>query len=428
MQGRRACIIAPAFAPDFFSEAIVNSKLALALLDAGWDLSVFSSSGEGQSYSRDWEEPWYRLKGVTKAVDSTRSSRSTDNALSFIRDAFQTPHRIANSRWALSVARLALHEHQIRPFDLIISRSTSCVAHLPAMIMRSRADIPWIANWNDPPSYKFPPPYQQHIGAAERFLRERYLRAAAAQADVSTFPTAYLSAYLKDTLRLTQKSRVEIIPHIGLGRRAKAKSFDGVRFCITHAGNLSEERRPELFLRALARFAQRHPNLEVEFRIIGHVDVSTQRALDTSQLRQLVSLQVVGALPYEDCQRALADADVLLLLEAPCDTGIFLPSKLTEYAEASRPIFAVSPKQGTVRDLNERFKFGVVADCTSEVAIENGLEDMFSRHIQIERHGSSGQLADYFAPDRIVSLLEDALDRISHSMTGRGHRADLGGY
>ena len=60
--------IATGFAPYSFSENIINSKLALAFLKAGWKVDVISRKDEGNAYSSNWDNEWKKLQHLTHEV------------------------------------------------------------------------------------------------------------------------------------------------------------------------------------------------------------------------------------------------------------------------------------------------------------------------------------------------------------------------
>ncbi|MEK7754579.1 MAG: hypothetical protein AAB654_21820 [Acidobacteriota bacterium] len=92
---------------------------------------------------------------------------------------------------------------------------------------------------------------------------------------------------------------------------------------------------------------------------------------------------------YVDTLRALCRADVLVIVEAPCDHGIFLPSKLIDYVQCGRPVLALSPRRGTVADIMSRFRCGVAADCTSVDSVYDALRRLY-------RLWEAGELASQF--------------------------------
>ncbi|HXY59428.1 MAG TPA: glycosyltransferase [Methylocystis sp.] len=406
----RVLMFAPAFAPDFFSEALVNSKLALAMLDAGWEVVVFSAPGGDNVYARGWSEPWSQLREISWNLPPTPRGVFVRLAA-----AICARHPISGSLWAERTARTAAALHAEKPFDLVLSRSTSCVAHLPALLFRARrrkesAPI-WIANWNDPPGHRFPPPYDFPSPPLQRRLMDRYLRAAATAADANTFPSELLRDYLAEPLGLDAEGvpplrRGVVIPHVGLGWRPRAAPLaDLSRFRVSHAGNLSRERDPTMFFAAFAKFAERHPEVRCEIEIVGQLDPAAEAAAAKLGLHERIRL--VGGLPYMACLERLAAADLLLLLEAPCARGVFLPSKLIDYIEVGRPILAVSPRIGVVRELIEHHNFGLAAANDSaadiEAALERGFEERSQPNLCRARQRAIEWMRDLVRPDRIVA-------------------------
>jgi hypothetical protein len=46
---------------------------------------------------------------------------------------------------------------------------------------------------------------------------------------------------------------------------------------------------------------------------------------------------------YKTSLALMESADLLLVIDAPFDQSVFLPSKLVDYIGAQRPIFAITP-------------------------------------------------------------------------------------
>lgn len=404
----RALVFAPAFAPVFFSEALVNSKLALAMLNAGWEVNVFTAATRGgDAYAKDWSEPWFRLRELQYAVSPQATPGRLGRALTIVRNAIAVRHPVSGSLWAEAVARQALALHRERPFDVMLSRSTSCFAHLPAMLLRRELRIPWIANWNDPPGHLFPAPYSYPLSSAERFFKNRYLRAAAQMADVNSFPSRELMDYLRVPLGLERGGRSVVLPHVGLGRYGQSTLSRPGRFRISHAGNLSRERDPSSFLRALAGLVQAHPQVQIEFEIIGQMDDSFAPLITELGLDRVV-LRTPG-LPFLDCLRRLEESDALLLIEAPCAQGIFFPSKLVDYAEAGRPVLALSPEGGVVENLIRTYRFGEFAPVEQDEAIKSALNRLFAAsQTQGPTEYDFAAIRDYTAPSRLVTEISAA--------------------
>lgn len=370
-------IFAPAFAPDFFSEALVNSKLALALLDAGWDVTVFSAAASSDFvYNGEWLDPWAPLQRVVRQF-APKNAKSRLRKLGGLGRAMMVGrHPIPSAQWALRVAEAAMAMHQERPFHLMLTRSTSCIAHLPGLIVKRRLDLPWVANWNDPPPHLFPAPYTHDLSSPQRFFYDRYLREAARKADLNTFPSKMLMDYLKEPLGLRQTDRTAVVPHIGLNWPTRPPKSDKTLFRISHAGNLSVERDPRDFLRAFAGVIERNPNVKFEFNLIGKMPDEMRHEVDILGLANVV--KYTPDLPFLACLEQMADADALLLIEAPVRNGIFLPSKVIDYCEVGRPIFSISPREGVLRDLMDQYELGYFAEVGNTNAIQSALEKMIS--------------------------------------------------
>jgi hypothetical protein len=113
---------------------------------------------------------------------------------------------------------------------------------------------------------------------------------------------------------------------------------------------------------------------------------------------------MTGGLSYLKTLERLAQSDVLVVVEAACEEGIFLPSKVVDYAQVGRPILALSPRCGTIVDLIGTYGGGIAVDHQSSDDIGHAMGTMYSlwkEHTLTDRLGSS-RLYALFSPDRIV--------------------------
>ncbi|MBO6566739.1 MAG: hypothetical protein JJ956_18460 [Pseudomonadales bacterium] len=398
----RALIFAPAFAPDFYSEALVNSKLALAMLEAGWDITVISSANRQTGYSDQWSDPWLKLKPHLLRIDPGKLGAG--RRLKHLAGVFtSTRHIVSGALWAEEAAESGEARHREKPFDLVISRSTSCYAHIPALIMKKKCQVPWIANWNDPPSHRFPPPYPTKPGGLITRLQDRYLAAAARLADHSTFPCEELRDYMMQFYPF-DLSRTAIVPHIGMPLSlVPAASIDNEtsRFRITHAGNLSFPRDPNEFLAALRAVNELFHDISVELEIIGNMEPETKRHIDSLGLSEYVI--TTPGIPYSEAQEKLAASDLLLVIEAECETGIFLPSKISDYVQTRRPVLSISPSSGALVSMFNQHRFGETVRNAS-----NEIRDVLLKMIEErnrDQYDFDGVLNEISA-DRILSKIE----------------------
>jgi glycosyltransferase involved in cell wall biosynthesis len=203
--------------------------------------------------------------------------------------------------------------------------------------------------------------------------------------------------------------RTAVVPHVGLGRRVSERPQNRTRcFTICHAGNLSSERDPDVFFDGVARFvAHAKPEHRISIDLIGANPESLFQKARNRGVEQF--LRLLPGRPYAETLREICTADVVILIEAPCAEGIFLPSKLVDYAQAGRPILAISPRAGTVRDLLDETGAGIAVDCLSPVEVAQGIGNMYHSF----KAGTLGtefpteRLWNRFAPEAVAELYED---------------------
>ncbi|GBC62219.1 hypothetical protein DENIS_3188 [Desulfonema ishimotonii] len=417
-------MFAPGFAPYAASENLVNSKLALAMLNRGWDVTVISRCDRGFNYGVEWTEPWLPLRDFTHEVDYGFGG-SGQRFGERVYHSLRLGHPIAGVRWAWRALELALSLHREKAFDLVLSRSISCCAHLPALSFVRQTSVPWIANWNDPPGYWFPPPYEYQANALRQAVWNRYYRDVMNTADINTFPCERLARYVSERLGIKERKNISIIPHIGLDTEVTppAREPGESVFRLCHAGNLSRERNPALFLRALKRLVETDaaPN-RIQLDIIGVENVELGTLIRETGLTEHVTF--TGTLSYMKTLERLASGTVQVILEAPCPTGIFLPSKFTDYVQTGRPVLAVSPARGTMNDLLAFHGGGLAVDCTSAGDIFAGLQTLYGQWQAgiLDRHCSSF-LWPLFAPDGIIERYAQILSEIQKGRSVNGAKS-----
>ncbi|WP_439185736.1 glycosyltransferase [Carboxylicivirga taeanensis] len=407
MSKPRVLIFASYFAPNSFSEALVNNKFAMALQNAGWDITIITTSDYfGDKYENEWSELWEKLKLVTHNIP-TIIPNDKGKLFKRLKALAYLNHPINGINWAFKAYRLAMQLHKERPFDLIISRSISDHGHLPALKFKKATGIKWVANWNDPPYFIFPPPYEIKSKIVSRFLYKRYLKDVAKRADINTFPSLRLYNYIQAKLKLFSPTGNKILPHLNTSLKVNTKNKSKDIFKICHAGNLSKERSPELFLAALKRMTQKHPNIICY--IIGTENVDLKSKIEEFNLVSYITF--TGAISYKETLEFLTSCNIGLLIEAQCDEGIFLPSKVSDYIYANLPILSISPKEGTLNDLINDYGGGILVDNTREGDIYKGLESLYLnwKDNLLEDYPTQ-KLQEYYSDKVVIDFLKKCLD------------------
>jgi len=409
---RRILLFASGFAPYAFSENIVSSKLALAFLERGWQFRVISRMDEGPSYVTEWQRPWDILQPHTCELRYTHGgfvARTWDVWRRSARLGFMTP----GIRWAGRAWELASHWHRENPFSVVLSRAPTDVGHVPALMFSRQTGIPWIANWNDPPTHLWPQPYTHRLGPVAGFTSRKLLADVFRTASAVTFPSERLRQHV---LRHADagSTKTSVIPHLGLVRWNSSAVGQAGCFRLCHAGNLSGERDPGTLFEGLSRFLRQvKPSPAVELTIIGVRQPETLAKAEKHGVAPQV--KITGGLGYLETLKRLSESDVLVLVEAPCEEGIFLPSKVVDYAQVGRPILAISPRVGTMVDLLAETGAGVAADCREAHAVTQALIRLYEawRTGSLSGEFSTLRLWERFKPEAVLRQYEELFASIN---------------
>ncbi len=408
----KALLFAPAFAPYMGSESLTASKLAIALRRSGWDLDVISR-GDQDLYSNEWTHPWDELTTCTYPL-STKNPGHLATLKERFRDAWHFKHPLPGLRWASLAENLGRQLHSSKRYDVILSRSPPDIGHLPAMVLAKECGLPWIANWNDPPVGAWPEPYAAENGSKiTQGLYRRYVRHAYSMASLNTFPSIELANHVQRHFNLEQISKSMVIPHASLATSNHSINSTDV-FILTHAGKMTGARNPISLLEGIQRFIATVTPAPSEFtlQIIGHADPEFRSLADKYGVGQY--LKNTGVLPFSETMKTLSTSTINVLIEAPCSEGIFLPGKLSDYAQAGRPILAVSPSVGVVQRLLGKHGGGVHADVTSSAAIHQALVSLHDdwRNDRLEKRYSTTALAADFSAASVTKAYEVACERV----------------
>jgi glycosyltransferase involved in cell wall biosynthesis len=405
-------MFAPGFAPYSFSENIINSKLALAFQGHGWEIDVISRVDEGPLYDTNWHEPWRPLKGSTHTIEYPLGSRFS-RFIDLLRQGIRMRFPVGGLRWAGRALDRAMELHRKHPYQLVLSRAPNDIGHVPALTFSRKTKLPWIANWNDPPAHLWPPPYESAEGLLHKSAARRLLARVFDQASVVTFPSERLRKHILRSIDGADIHRTQVIPHLGLPDYVASERIPDGCFRICHAGNLSRERDPKTFLEGLARFVERtsltHP---FEIRILG---TSDHKLVPFAENHGLTNhLKISDGLNYIDTLAVLEQSDVLAVVEAPCEEGIFLPSKVADYAQVGRPLLAVSPQKGTLADLIRETQAGEFAACDQFEAVAYALQKLYTswRAGRLEQDYPMDNLWERFRPEKVVQQYEEIFSEL----------------
>lgn len=390
------------------AESLVSGKLMKAMLNAGWEVDMVFHDTE-LIYKSDVD--------ALNILDNCYGIKNTffKKNPKFIKKipVLEKIYLFDSLFWIFKAFFLAIKLNRVKNYDLVLSRVMPQYGHLPALMFSSVYKKKWIANWSDPvPIQKSPEPYGQGPTAKVSRLQMFYLGLIVKKASFNSFPSDRLLNYYYQYLpKLQGKSFV--LPHAVFNNENQSVANQSVDvnlnyFVITHIGSLGL-RNPTNFILALNELYLIHKiDIDIKIRFIGYVEASISSLIEKLKMHHFFSLE--GTKPYEYTLNAVKESDMMLVVEAPLKEGIFFPSKVTDYLQFNKPIFAVSPAVGIMTDMLETHGGGIYADCTSVESIKFALLQIIKEYKIIkncEGLYNTNNLRSLLLEDEIIEKIQN---------------------
>ena len=229
--------------------------------------------------------------------------------------------------------------------------------HLVGIRVHRATGLPWVAHFSDPwADSPYATPRQRSIW---RRMEADVLREACAVVFVTEETADLVMAKYPGEWR----KKVSIVPHGFESRSGGAPRPQDRRrpLRLAYVGRFYRGvRTPVALLRALAGLHRRESvagTLEVLF-VGPHVE---EYERDAAALGIASLVRFRGRVSPAEAARVAADADVLLVVDAPGDgPSVFLPSKLIDYLPFRKPILGLTPETGASARLLRRLGCPVV--------------------------------------------------------------------
>jgi hypothetical protein len=234
-----------------------------------------------------------------------------------------------------------VQQKKYRP-DILISFGQPWTDHLVGLALKRRWGWPWIAHFSDPWVAN---PYQQS-DRLTKWINQRLERQVLSLADKMIFTTEETVELVIASYPSAWRAKVRVLPHAFDPRvypTVQPNSNSREKKTFRYLGNFYGPRTPEPLFQALNLIQEREPELlnGICFELVGHCPSSMLRGIYRQLPKGLISLR--PPVTYAESLNLMRTADALLLIDAPADLSVFLPSKLIEYIGAARPILGIVP-------------------------------------------------------------------------------------
>ena len=357
--------------------AVQVSRTLKQLVPLGWESTAVCFAPRSQRYMQD-PELASRLSapaGVTLVRVPSLEERFPFRALWRIAPPIKM---LPDEKWVwiAPASRVARRLAAERPFDVLVSFAQPWSDHLIGLRVHRATGLPWVAHFSDP---WVDSPYLRGRSWQQRIWRRM-------EADVIRQATALVFVNAQTADRVMRKypdawrAKAHVVPH-GFDEadaHAAVPMPDEGPLHLVYTGRFYEGiRTPEPLLRSLAALMKRRPlanDLRVTF--VGTPVPAHQRLAASLGLTGLV--EFTGRVPFAESARIAASSDVLLVIDAPADDSLFLPSKLIDYLPLGKPILGLTPSAGATADVLRLLDQPIVA-ADDEDGIASAIDLLIAR-------------------------------------------------
>lgn len=183
---------------------------------------------------------------------------------------------------------------------------------------------------------------------------------------------------------------------------------------VVHTGNMGAKQGLDNVVEA-ARLADEAQS-PIVFVLVG--DGGERERLQDAA-RDVERIRFVPPLADEDYRRALAAADILLVNELPGVASMAVPSKLTSYFHAARPVIAATDPDGITADEIRRSSAGVVVRSGDPAALLATALEMSDTNPFGDSYGEAGRhyCQVNLTADAAVTAFERVITDVAHRRT-----------
>ncbi|MGW0084540.1 glycosyltransferase [Streptomyces sp. NPDC003393] len=256
--------------------------------------------------------------------------------------------------------------------------------------------------------------------------------AVAARAERYALGRATLVGVIHDSFRPrvqamgVDPSRIRLVPnwsHVARPSRPRAETRTRLgwpedRQVVLHSGNMGLKQGLEVLVEA----ARLDPGVDVVLMGDGN-----QRAALRERAGDLPNLRFLPAADEADFPDVLAAADVLAVTQRASVLDMSVPSKLTSYFAAGRPVIASVAAEGGTADEVRRSGAGVLVPPEDPAALLKALKDLAADPEAADRLGARGpvyvdeRLSRAAGLGRLDGLLAEALEQGTTAHEGAAH-------
>ena len=312
--------------------------------------------------------------------------------------------------WVNPSIRFLSDYYNKNPFQAVISSGPPHSLHLIALQLKTKFNVPWMADFRDPWSEYF----------ASLMLTKWAIRKHEAL-EKKILQTADKVVVIGRNMQIQNLEKAGIQSDLVMNgfdiedyQLPEKQMFNKEKFTMLYAGTLSQRRNNSLFWKVIRSLIDSNElfELTVNIQLVGKVDSSVLKDIEQFNLERYV--EFIDFIPFKEVVKRQMEATVLLLFVDNFEGAKWvLTGKFFEYLASNRPILAIGPKEGDLEAEMMNTSSGLLADFNEEESIKNAIITLFKQYIDksifdfqnknIEKYSRKG------LTQKIASLLQEMI-------------------
>lgn len=288
-------------------------------------------------------------------------------------------------------------------YDVIFSCSQPHSCHLIGKRLKEKTGKRWVAYFSDPWTDN---PYTKYVNSAVFKYNQALEKGVIEGADSILFPSDEMVGLVMNKYPARHRAKCGVIPHCFVpdwyGLTAAPVRNGKLR--LVQTGNFYGPRSPMPLLKALHRLMKETEIASrAEVLSFGKSDPAYPEYVRSTGMGSFVRFN--DTIPYLESLSAMKASDYLLLIDAPSDESVFLPSKLVDYIGSGAPVLGITPGKGaSARVLKETGN--ISCDVSDEEAVYRTLKGVAGGALAAKPDRERIALYDY---RKIAGLISDEM-------------------
>nr|MDA3952803.1 glycosyltransferase [Bacteroidales bacterium] len=187
----------------------------------------------------------------------------------------------------------------------------------------------------------------------------------------------------------------------------KAERINPKEFIVTYSGTISENYKPEVFLKVFSDVKNKFPEIIFKLRMVGNVSQDIEALIEKHNLIEIY--EPVGYVKHSILIEYLISSTILFYIFPKTDNDKGIAGKLFEYLAARKTIIGIGPKDGDSAKIIEECEVGEIFEREYEIQFNNYLESLVRDWLDRGNLNIKSDHYKKYARKNLTSLLKELI-------------------